>query len=41
MPLWISQSQNSLVQQIDYEVDTGAGCNVLPTYKAGALFGQE
>ena len=40
-PLWISQSQNSPVQWIDCEVNTGAGCNVVPAYKAGALFGQE
>ena len=40
-PFWISQSQNSPVQQIDCKVDTGAGCNVLPAYKAEAPFGQE
>ena len=40
-PLWISWSQNSPLQQIDCEVDTGAGCYVLPAYKAGAIFGQE
>ena len=40
-PLWILWSQNFPVQQIDCEVDTGAGCNVLPAYKAGVLFGQE
>ena len=39
--LWISQSQNSPVQQIDCEVNTGAGFNVLPAYKAGALLWQE
>ena len=36
-PLWISQSQNFPVQQIDCEVDTGAGCDTLPAYKAGTL----
>ena len=40
-PLWISQFQNFPAQQIDCEADKGAGCNVLPAYKAGALFGQE
>ena len=37
-PLWVSQHQNSPIHQIDCEVDTGAGCNVLPLYKAKELF---
>ena len=37
-PLWVSQSRNSTVHEIDCEVDTGAGCNVLPLYKAKELF---
>ncbi len=41
-PAWISeQSRDSPINQIDCEVDTGAGCNVLPMYKAAALFGPE
>ena len=40
-PLWVAQSKNSQIQETDYEVDTGAGCNVLPTHKAQQLFGQE
>ena len=40
-PLWILQSQNSPVQQIDCEVHTGSGCNALPGFEAGVLLGQE
>ena len=27
--------------QVDIEIDTGAGCNVMPLYKVQELFGQE
>ena len=27
--------------QVDVEIDTGAGCNVMPLYKVHELFGQE
>ena len=40
-PLWVAQSQGSQVFQTDCEVDTGAGCNILPAHKAQQLFGQE
>ena len=40
-PLWVAQSQGSQVSQTDCEVDTGAGCNILPTHRAQQLFGQE
>ena len=40
-PLWISQSTDSAMQQIDCEVHTGAGCNILPLYKAREIFKQE
>ena len=40
-PSWIAQSQNSKMHQIDVEIDTGAGCNVMPLYKVKELFGQE
>ena len=40
-PLWVAHSQGSQVSQTDCEVDTGAGCNILPTYRAQQLFGQE
>ena len=40
-PLWVAQSQGSQVFQTDYEVNTRAGCNILPTYKAQQLLGQE
>ena len=40
-PLWLSRDPSSQVFRIDCEVDTGAGCNILPLYKAKALFGDE
>ncbi len=40
-PAWISEKPTDPISQIDCEVDTGAGCNMLPIYKASALFGQE
>ena len=40
-PLWISQESSSQIFQIDCEVDTGASCNILPLYKAKALFGDD
>ena len=39
-PLWISRDASSQIFKIDCEVDTGAGCNILPLYKAKALFGE-
>ena len=40
-PLWVSQSRGSQVFQTDCEVNTGAGCNILPAHKAQQLLGQE
>ena len=40
-PLWIAQSQGFQILQTDCGVNTGAGCNILPTHKAQKLFGQE
>ena len=40
-PLWLSQESSSQIFQIDCEVDTGASCNILPLYKAKALFGDD
>ena len=40
-PLWLSQESSSQIFQIDCEVDTGASCNILPLYKAKALFGKD
>ena len=40
-PAWIAQSQNSMKHHLDIEIDTGAGCNVMPLYKVQELFGQE
>ena len=38
-PLWLSKGPGQQVFQIDCEVDTAAGCSVIPLYKAKALFG--
>ena len=40
-PLWVAQSRGFQVFQTNCEVDTGAGCNILPAHKAQQLFGQE
>ena len=40
-PAWIAESQNSEMHQMNVEIDTGAGCNVMPLYKVKELFGQE
>ena len=40
-PAWVTQSKNSKMHQIDVEIDTGAGCNVMLLYKVNELFGQE
>ena len=40
-PLWVAQSEDSKIHQTDCEVDTGAGCNILPVHKAKELFSQE
>ena len=40
-PLWVAQSKGSQILQTDCEVNTGAGCNILPVHKAQQLFGQE
>ena len=37
---WV-QSEGSQVSQTDCKVNTGAGCNILPTHRAQQLFGQE
>ena len=40
-PAWMTQSKNSKMHQIDMEIDTGAGCNMMPLYKVNKLFSQE
>ena len=37
-PAWIAESQNSEMHQMNVEIDTGAGCNVMPLYKVKELF---
>ena len=39
-PLWLSKEPSTQVFCISCEVDTGASCNILPLYKAKALFGK-
>ena len=39
-PLWLSQEPSLQIFQINCEVDTGVSCNILPLYKAKALFGE-
>ena len=39
-PAWIAPSTSAPAQLIDCEVDTGAGCNILPLYQAKQLFNQ-
>ena len=33
-PLWLLQSPNSNIAKTECEVDTGAGCNIMPLHKA-------
>ena len=40
-PAWISKSKDSEIEQIDCEVDTGAGCNVIGLKEAKKLCKQE
>ena len=40
-PAWISKSKDSPIQQIDCEVDTGAGCNVIGYNQAKELSKEE
>ena len=39
--LWVSQAQKSWVYPTECEVDTGAGCNILPVCVTQELFSQE
>ena len=36
-PAWIALSQSSKKHQVDVEIDTGAGCNVMPLFKVKEL----
>ena len=40
-PAWISKSKDSEIKQIDCEVDTGVGCNVIGLKQAKKLCKQE
>ena len=41
LPAWISKSKDSEIKQIDCEVDTGAGYNVIGLKQAKKLCKQE
>ena len=40
-PLWLLQSPNSDIAKTECEVDTGAGCNIMPLHKAQQHFSKE
>ena len=40
-PAWISKSKDAAIEQIDCEVDTGAGCNVISHTQVKELYNQE
>ena len=38
-PLWLSTASGGPIYQVECEIDTGAGCNVMPLYLHKSLFG--
>ena len=38
-PLWLSAAKGGTVHQVDCEIDSGAGCNVMPLYLHKSMFG--
>ena len=40
-PLWLSAANGGIVHQIECEIDSGAGCNVMPLYLLKSLFGDK
>ena len=38
-PLWLSAASDGPIHQVECEIDTGAGCNVMPLYMYKSLFG--
>ena len=40
-PLWLSAATEGPMHQAECEIDTGAGCNVMPSYMYRSLFGDE
>lgn len=40
-PLWLSVANEGIIHQIECEIDSGAGCNVMPLYLHRSLFGDK
>jgi len=40
-PLWLSTASEGPIHQVECEIDTGAGCNVMPLYMYKSLFGDK
>ncbi|CAH3178310.1 unnamed protein product [Porites lobata] len=40
-PLWLSTASGGPIYQVECEIDTGAGCNVMPLYLHKSLFGDK
>ena len=40
-PLWLSAASEGPIYQVECEIDTGAGCNVMPLYMYKSLFGDK
>ena len=40
-PLWLSTASGAPIYQVECEIDTGAGCNVMPLYLHKSLFGDK
>ena len=38
-PLWLSTASGGPIYEVECEIDTGAGCNVMPLYLHKSLFG--
>ena len=40
-PLWLSVAHGGPIHQVECEIDSGAGCNVMPLYMYKSLFGDK
>ena len=40
-PLWLSTASGGPIYEVECEIDTGAGCNVMPLYLHKSLFGDK
>ena len=41
MPLWLSTASGGPIHQLECEIDTGAGCKVMPLYLHISLIGDK